>query len=147
MAPREHAGVSSGAESAARIASTIWGGSLMRPGPYSPQAISPSSGPTNKSAVRAQPRDIAPRRRISHMRTFIAGANRTRLSVASKSVVARSSASPCAARARRFAVAGATTMRSAWRESCDMSHLAFARRVEEIGVDLALLKSPRRRAG
>ena len=52
-----------------------------------------------------------------HIRTFIAGATSTRLSVASSSVVARSSASPAAMRARMLAVAGATTTRSALRDS------------------------------
>ena len=53
----------------------------------------------------------------SHMRKFIAGATSARLSVASSKVVARSSASPCAMRARRSAVAGATTTRSASRDN------------------------------
>ena len=53
----------------------------------------------------------------SHMRTFIAGAASTGLSVASSSVVARSSPIPAAIFARMLAVAGATTTRSALRES------------------------------
>src|SRR3546814_3321371 len=53
----------------------------------------------------------------SHIRTFIAGAASTGLSVASSSVVARSSACPVAIFASRSAVAGATTTRSASRES------------------------------
>ena len=53
----------------------------------------------------------------SHMRTFIAGATSTGLSVASSSVEARSSAIPAAMFARMLAVAGATTTRSALRES------------------------------
>ena len=52
----------------------------------------------------------------SHMRTFMAGAASTRLSVASSTAVARSSARPCAILARRSAVAGATTIRSASRD-------------------------------
>ena len=51
------------------------------------------------------------------MRTFIAGAHSTRLSVAIRVVEARSSARPFAARAIRLAVAGATTTRSAQRDS------------------------------
>ncbi len=51
----------------------------------------------------------------SHMRTFIAGATRTGLSVASSAVVARSSARPGAILARMSALAGATTTRSASR--------------------------------
>ena len=53
----------------------------------------------------------------SHMRTFIDGATITGLSVASNAVVARSSAMPCAIRARMLAVAGATTSKSASRDS------------------------------
>ena len=52
-----------------------------------------------------------------HMRTFIAGAASTFLSVASSKVVARSSAIPAAIFASRSAVAGATTTRSASRLS------------------------------
>ena len=52
-----------------------------------------------------------------HIRTFIAGATSTGLSVASSTVAARSSASPAAMRASRSALAGATTSRSAARES------------------------------
>ena len=54
----------SGPPRRASIAATIASGSAMRPGPYSPQAISPSSGPTKQHAVRAQLRDIALRRRM-----------------------------------------------------------------------------------
>ncbi len=103
--------------SAASIAATIAGGSAMRPGPNSPSDNSPSSGPTT-SAPSA--RAVARLRRIagcSHIRTFIAGASSTRLSVASKSVLARSLAWPCASFAIRSAVAGATTTRSAARLS------------------------------
>jgi hypothetical protein len=52
-----------------------------------------------------------------HMRTFIAGAAKTGLSVASRRVVARSSAMPAAIFARRSAVAGQTRTTSAARES------------------------------
>ena len=52
----------------------------------------------------------------SHMRTFIAGAASTCLSAASSTAVARSSARPCAILARRSAVAGATTIKSASRD-------------------------------
>ena len=50
------------------------------------------------------------------MRTFIAGATSTGVSVASSSVPARSSASPAAIRARMSAEAGHTTTRSAERD-------------------------------
>ncbi len=52
-----------------------------------------------------------------HIRTFIAGAASTGLSVASSTVVARSCARPAAMLARMSALAGATTTRSAARES------------------------------
>ena len=79
--------------------------------------MAPSSGPTNctPSAFR-----VARFRRVagcSHMRTFMAGAISTGLSVASRVVEARSSARPLAALAIRSAVAGATTTRSAERDS------------------------------
>ena len=98
---------------AARIAST----SGRRPGPNSPQAIAPTSG-----AITATPRacKVATLARVaacSHIRTFIAGAQSTGLSVASNSVVARSLARPPAMRAIRSAVAGQTTTRSAARLS------------------------------
>ena len=51
------------------------------------------------------------------MRTFMAGAIRIGVSVASRVVEARSSHKPCAALAIRSAVAGATTIRSAERDS------------------------------
>ena len=51
------------------------------------------------------------------MRTFMAGATITGQSVASRAVVARSSAMPAAILARMEAVAGATNTRSASRES------------------------------
>ncbi len=51
------------------------------------------------------------------MRTFMAGASSTFLSVARSVVEARSSAKPLAALAIRPAVAGATTTRSAQRDS------------------------------
>ena len=51
------------------------------------------------------------------MRTFMAGATITGVSVASNRVVARSSAWPLAILARMSALAGATTRRSAARDS------------------------------
>ena len=102
---------------AAWITAKISAGSAMRPGPNSPQAIAPSSGPTNctPSAFR-----VARFRWVAawvHMRTFLAGAISTGLSVANRVVEARSPARPCAALAIRSAVAGATTTRSADRDS------------------------------
>ena len=51
------------------------------------------------------------------MRTFMAGTYRTRLSVASKVVLAKSLAKPCTALAIKSAVAGATTTKSAERDN------------------------------
>ena len=103
------------------MASRIAAGSAIRPGPYSPQAISPSSGPTTATPWKpgkAFNRSIlAWTAGCSHIRTFIAGANSTRLSVAIRVVDARSSARPFAALAISPAVAGATTTRSAHRDS------------------------------
>ena len=98
------------------MVSRIACGSAMRPRPNSPHAISPSSGPTNSMPSAFS---VARLRRVagcSHMRTFMAGAASTRLSAASSTAVARSSASPCAILARRSAVAGATTIKSASRD-------------------------------
>ena len=100
-----------------RIASKIASGSAIRPGPNSPQAISPSSGPTNRTpsaCTWAMLRWVAA---CSHIRTFIAGATSTGVSVASNRVEARSSARPPAILASKSAVPGATTIRSALRDN------------------------------
>ena len=79
--------------------------------------MSPSFGPT---ASTPSPRRIARFRCVAgccHIRTFIAGATSTRLSVAISTVEARSFACPPAIFAIRSAVQGATTSRSASRES------------------------------
>ena len=93
------------------------GGSDIRPGPYSPQAMSPSSGPTTSTPSRSSVLRFRCVAGCSHIRTFMAGAISTRLSVAISRVEARSSACPFAIFAIRSAVAGATTTRSAERES------------------------------
>ncbi len=95
----------------------IASGSGRRPGPYSPHAIAPSAGSmtlTPSSTNRWMFRSVAG---WSHIRTFIAGATTTGLSVASSRVVARSSAIPAAIFASRSAVAGQTSTKSAERES------------------------------
>ena len=75
-------------------------------------------GADEQHAVLFQRREVALRRGVlSHIRTFIAGAISTFLSVASRAVEARSLASPFASLAIRSAVAGATTTRSALRDS------------------------------
>ena len=73
-------------------------------------------GTDHRDAVgRRASQDCAAWRRAPTSRGFIAGAISTRLSVASSTVVARSSARPCAILAMRSAVAGATTTRSVSR--------------------------------
>ena len=72
-----------------------------------------------------------------HMRTFIAGATTTGLSVASSKVVARSSAMPAAIFASRSAVAGQTSTKSAARLKLDMADLDFVLELPQRSVDLA----------
>ena len=71
-----------------------------------------------------------------HMRTFIAGAISTGLSVASSAVEARSSARPCAILAMRSAVAGATTTKIGGARQFDMAHLDLVGEAEQSRVDL-----------
>ena len=54
------------------------------------------------------------------MRSFIAGTSSTRASVASRIAASRSSARPCAARAQKSAVAGATTIASRGARELDV---------------------------
>ncbi len=99
------------------MAARISAGSAIRPRPNSLQAMAPSLGPTcftPRAASLARLSWVAP---WCHIRTFIAGAISTGLSVASKAVVARSSAMPLAILAMMSALAGATTSRSAARLS------------------------------
>src|SRR3546814_7465380 len=73
------------------MAARISCGSAMRPKPYSPQAMSPSFGPT---VITPRVFNVARLVRVascSHLRTFIAGATSTGLSVASSAVEARRS--------------------------------------------------------
>ena len=99
------------------MASAMTGGSLIRPMPNSPQAMSPSSGPMTVMPRWQRAARLARVAACCHMRTFIAGATMTGLSVASSTVLARSSARPAAILASKLAVAGATTNRSASRDS------------------------------
>ena len=80
-------------------------------------AIAPSSGPTTWMPRAVSSAMLAVVAACCHMRTFIAGATSTGLSVASSNVDARSSASPAAIFASMSAEAGATTTRSALRDS------------------------------
>ena len=93
------------------------GTSARRPKPNSPQAMGPSAGP---QTITPSSRSCARLRRVagcSHIRTFMAGAISTRLSVAISTVEARSSASPATILPIRLAVAGTTATRSAARDS------------------------------
>ena len=79
--------------------------------------VSPAPGPTCDTPRCFRTSEIRLGRRVRPHLAFIAGAISTGLSEASSSVAARSSASPAAMRAIRSAVAGATTTRSASRDS------------------------------
>ncbi len=109
------AGVAAGA--AARIASTRSAGSSIRPGPVSPQAWSPTPGPRIVTPRDRSNATFACVAGFDHIRRFIAGAMLIGTSVARHSVASRSSARPCASRAMKSAVAGATRIRSAQRAS------------------------------
>ena len=93
------------------------GGSARRPKPCSLQAMAPSSGPTTCTPRLRSSAMLATVAGWVHMRTFMAGAASTGLSVASSTVLARSDAKPAAMVASMLALAGATTTRSALRES------------------------------
>ena len=109
------------------IASKMEAGSAILPIPVSPHAIAPFSGPI---IVIPSDLSIATFRWVAgfnHIRTFIAGAASTGLSVASRIVEARSSARPPAILARISAVAGATTSKSADRDNSMWPILASSR--------------------
>ncbi len=103
---------SAGASSAS-ARETISTGSAMRPIPTSPSASSPLTGPTTCTPRSCSVRRLACVAACSHMPVFIAGATSVGPRCASAASVRRSSASPCARRARVWAVSGATTSRSA----------------------------------
>ena len=88
-------------------------GSSMRPSPPAPEAWRPLAGPataTPSSRRRATLRRVAG---WLHISVSIAGATSTGARVPSAVSASRSSASPCASRARVWAVAGAMASRSA----------------------------------
>ena len=106
-------GGSADSDSAATMAS----GSSSRPAPTSPQAWSPSAGPSTST-----PRDTSVARlaRVAgwaHITRFIAGAIVSGASLARQSVLSRSLARPWARRAIVLAVHGAIRMRVAQRAS------------------------------
>ena len=117
MARLPTSGLAAGPSSMATTAAKISSGSARRPGPNSPQAMAPSAGSTNDTPSAFRVATLRWVAGCSHIRTFIAGAINTGLSVASRVVEARSPARPLAALAIRSAVAGATTTRSAERDS------------------------------
>ncbi len=89
-------------------------GSAMRPTPESPEATSPSTGPTN--STRPCSRSMATFRCTAgcdHIFGCMAGAARTGQLAQRQRAVTRSSARPPAVRASRSAVAGTRTMASA----------------------------------
>jgi hypothetical protein len=114
-----------------------WLGS--RPGPNSPHAIGPSSG---SSTVTPRLRRVAILAWVAgccHMRTFIAGATTTGLSVASRTVVARSSAirrpsgdEVGGGRADEDQVGGAAEL--------DVAHFGLVLQIPQRGVDRAFGK-------
>ena len=106
--PRGRPGRSS-AHAAAAMSST--GASL--PEPTSPQASRPLSGPTSSTPRPIRRATFSRVTSAVHMPVFMAGATRMGAFVASKVVDRRSSAMPAAIFAMTFAVAGATSTRSA----------------------------------
>src|SRR5207302_815669 len=108
--PSHGARCSSSRAAAASTAS----GSLIRPGrSLGPSASGPVSGPTKCHPRPASVFTLARVAGWAYMASFMAGAASTAPVRARSSAVSRSSASPRAARASRFAVAGPTINRSA----------------------------------
>ena len=95
------------------ILSTILSGSVIRPIPVSPQLKCPDSGPMNSIPSSCNCRTLRLTAGLFHMTEFIAGANKIILSKDKTNVLTKSSAMPCAALARMFAVAGAMQNKSA----------------------------------
>ena len=132
-------------------------GQRPRPAPAAPRSPpgSPAVRPAGRGRIRCRPSRPrpAPRRgcratrssamlacvaACSHMRTFIAGATSTGLSVASSTVEARSSARPAAIFARMFGGGRRDHHKIGAARELDVPHLAFVGQREQVGVDLAL---------
>ena len=99
---------------AANTAATISSGSSIRPGPSSPLATRPLAGP--RISTRPSLPSVSTLRFVagcSHMRGCMAGATSTGPRATRASAATRSSARPCARRARKSAVAGTTRTTSA----------------------------------
>ena len=94
---------------------TISSGSTMRPGPSSPHAWSPWAGPRIRTPRPSSARRFACTDGCCHMAWFIAGASSTGAWLARQSVLNNPSARPAVNDAMKFAVAGATSTRSAQR--------------------------------
>ena len=114
MACLPASGRAAGASSAA-MASNISAGSARRPGPLSGSAMAPIPGPTTRTPRDRSAAMLARVAGCSHIAGFIAGATSTGARVASRMVLARSSARPFAIFASKSAEAGATTTRSGCR--------------------------------
>ncbi len=112
--PRLPAIAAGGGSSRAR---TMSAGSTMRPGPTSPQAWLPEAGPMKRTPRDSSVARLAWVAACRHMAWFIAGASTSGASVAMHRVVSRLPAVPAASRAIKWAVAGATSTRSAQRAS------------------------------
>src|SRR6266702_3544414 len=90
-------------------------GSGNRPGPLSAPVSRPVAGSRTTAPRSRSAATLARVAGCSHISVCMAGANMTGQRAVSSVVVSKSAASPCAALARRSAVAGATTTRSACR--------------------------------
>ncbi len=97
--------------------SMICRGSSMRPSPTSPQACGPESGPKISMPRARRAARLSCVAGLFHIAWFMAGATATGALVASTRVLSRSPACPDATRARKSALAGATTTRSGQRAS------------------------------
>ena len=94
-------------------AATMASGAARRPSPASPPARRPLSGPTTWTPRRRRVAMLSCTAGCSHISVCMAGATSTGARVASSVAVSRSSEIPAAYLPSSFAVAGATTTRSA----------------------------------
>ena len=123
--------------SSASIAARIAGGSASRPGPNSLQAIAPSSGPTTWMPRDASSAMFACVAACSHMRTFIAGATSTGLSVASSSVERQIVRQPGRHLRQDVGRGRRDHDKIGAARKLDVPHLALVGQREQVGVDLA----------
>ncbi len=99
--------------SAPSTAAAMTSGSAILPMPTSPLASGPSTGPTSVAPRSRNEAALACVAGCRHIRWCMAGASTSGPSKQSRVAVSASSANPCAARASKFAVAGATASTSA----------------------------------